>query len=101
MPTPFKVSSPLPLEALVSELIETNSRNLNQNSWQGWAVRYKSKVIQVSDEVIAHIKAALIDTMGWVEEEGLRNAWKTMFPLTQESRMTGYLDPDQDPDHLA
>ena len=53
-------------------------------------------MIQVSDEVIAHIKVTLMDTMGWVEE-GLKNAWKTMFPLTQESRMTGYLDPD----HLA
>ena len=81
MPTPFKANSPLPLEALVSELIETNSRNLNQNSWQGWAIRYRGKVIQVSDEVIAHIKVTPMDTMGWVEE-GLKNAWKTMFPLT-------------------
>ncbi|KAK9987330.1 hypothetical protein SO802_032281 [Lithocarpus litseifolius] len=63
------------------------------NSWQGWAMRYRGKVIQVPDEVIAQIRAAPMDTIGWVEE-GLRGAWKTMFPLTQESRKMGYLDPD-------
>ena len=59
-------------------------------------MRYRGKVIQVPDVVIAKIRAAPTNTMGWVEE-GLKSAWKSMFPLTQESHRTRYLEPN----HLA
>ena len=56
-------------------------------------MKYKDKVVVVLDEVIAQIRVAPTDTMGWVEE-GLRKAWLSMFPLTQISLQTGYLNLD-------
>ena len=41
----------------------------------GWAIWFKGKALEVSDEVIAQIRVAPTDTMGWCEEE-LSKAWK-------------------------
>ena len=35
----------------------------------GWAIWYRNKAITISDEVIAQIRAAPTDTMGWFDEE--------------------------------
>lgn len=56
-------------------------------------MKYRDKVVVVPDEVIAQIRAAPTNTMGWVEE-GLRKTWMSMFPLTQISRQIGYLNLD-------
>ena len=50
----------------------------------GWAIWYRNKAITISDEVIAQIRAAPTDTMGWFEEE-LAAAWKHIFPITTTS----------------
>ena len=35
----------------------------------GWAIWYRNKAITILDEVIAQIRAAPTDTMGWFDEE--------------------------------
>ena len=47
----------------------------------GWAIWYRNKAITILDEVIAQIRVAPTDTMGWFEEE-LAVAWKHIFPIT-------------------
>lgn len=67
--------------APVIETMGISFQDSNQNLPQGWAMKYKDKVVVVPDEVIAQIRAAPMDAIGWVEE-GLRKAWMSMFPLT-------------------
>ena len=59
----------------------------------GWAIWFKGKALEVSDEVIAQIQAAPTDTMGWCVEE-LIKALKQHFPIKQTSIKLGDLPVD-------
>ena len=47
----------------------------------------------IPDEVIAQIRAAPTETLGWFEEE-LGQAWKHLFPITPTSIKTANLPFD-------
>ena len=62
---------------------------------QEWGIFYKGKIIVISSNTIVEIKATPTHIMGYFEEE-LMMAWSHIFPLTPESRRSGYL-PLSDP----
>lgn len=54
---------------------------------------YRNKAIVLSDKMIAQIRVALTDMMGWFEED-LKAAWKHLFPVTSSSIKMGNLSLD-------
>ena len=61
-----------------------------------WAIWFQNRIVVISDEMIAQIRATPTEMLGWFEEE-LGQAWKHIFPITPSSIRTGNLALD----HLA
>lgn len=61
--------------------------------WTGWAIRYTGKTIVVADEIIAKIRPAPTETLGWFKAE-MNKAWKNLFPITPLSSREGGLPMD-------
>ena len=61
--------------------------------WLGWVIWHRNRVVVISDEMIAQIRAAPTDTLGWFDQT-LCNAWKNLFPITPTSIRTGDLALD-------
>lgn len=59
----------------------------------GWAIWHRNKVAAILDELIAQIRTAPIETLGWFKEE-LATAWKHIFPITPSSMVTRNLPLD-------
>nr|POF22974.1 hypothetical protein CFP56_15651 [Quercus suber] len=59
----------------------------------GWAIWYRGRAVVILDEVIAQIRAAPTETLGWFEEE-LGLEWKHLFLITTASIRTGDLPLD-------
>lgn len=59
----------------------------------GWAIWHRNKALAIPDKMIAQIRAALMYTMGWFEED-LAAAWKHIFPITPSSVILGNLPLD-------
>ena len=59
----------------------------------GWAIWFRNKAIVIPNEIIAQIRAAPTETLGWFEEE-LGYAWKHLFPITRASIRSGKLPLD-------
>nr|POE84594.1 hypothetical protein CFP56_70683 [Quercus suber] len=55
-----------------------------------WAIFYKGKTIPVGDDTIRWIRQDSTEVWGWFDTE-LMLAWKNMFPLTEISKLVGYL----------
>ena len=59
----------------------------------GWAIWYRNKMIAIPEELIAQIRAAPTESMGWFEED-LAAAWRHIFPITPTSVRTASLPLD-------
>lgn len=59
----------------------------------GWAIWHRNKAIAIPDEVIAQIRVAPTDIVGWFDED-LIATWKCLFPITLTSVRTRNLPLD-------
>lgn len=59
----------------------------------GWAIWHRNKAIAILDEVIAQIRVASMDIVGWFNEDFIAT-WKHLFPITPTSVRMGNLPLD-------